>query len=88
MNVRDEYDKGIIVEDIKTSPYIISIFQHYASENGHSLEALGQIMFKEGFKDKYGNPYKARKFEEILKTLFIQETLSGLVNVIKVNINR
>ena len=70
LNVRDEHDKGIIVEDIKTSPYIISIFQHYASENGHSLEALGQIMFKEGFKDKYGNPYKARKFEEILKNPF------------------
>lgn len=36
----------------------------------YSLESLGRKMFLEGFKDKYGKPYRARKFEEILKNVF------------------
>ena len=46
-----------------------SIFDYY-SRLRCSHDALGDIMFAEGFKDKYGKSYKARKFEEILKNPF------------------
>ena len=69
LNKRDSEDKGIIVLDESMAFYIKRIFEYYSS-GMYSLESLGKKMFAEGFKDKYGKPYRARKFEEILKNIF------------------
>ncbi len=69
LNKRDSEDKGIIVLDDSMAFYIKRIFEYY-STGMYSLESLGKKMFAEGFKDKYGKPYRARKFEEILKNIF------------------
>lgn len=69
LNKRDSQDRGYIVVDEILSPYVQRIFDYY-SRLRCSLDALGDIMFAEGFKDKYGKPYRARKFEEILKNPF------------------
>lgn len=69
LNKRDENGRGYIVVDESIAPLIKRIFKYYAS-NMYSLDSLGRKMFLEGFKDKYGKPYRARKFEEILKNVF------------------
>ena len=69
INKRDSQDKGYIAIDDKNAFYIKKCFEYYAS-GMYSLDSLGDKMYKEGFKDKYGRPYKARKFEEILKNVF------------------
>lgn len=69
LNKKDENDKGYIDADPIKAPYIKRIFKYYNS-GMYSLERLGEKMFAEGFKDKYGKPYRARKFEEILKNIF------------------
>ena len=69
LNKRDENNRGYIVVDESIAPLIKRIFKYYAS-GMYSLDSLGQKMYAEGFKDKYGKPYRARKFEEILKNVF------------------
>ena len=69
VNKRDSEDKGYIAIDDKQAFYIRKCFEYYAS-GMYSLDSLGKKMYKEGFKDKYGKPYRARKFEEILKNIF------------------
>lgn len=69
LNLKDENDKGYIVVNEITAPFVKRVFKYYAS-GMYSLESLGRKMFLEGFKDKFGNPYRARKFEEILKNIF------------------
>lgn len=68
-NLKDENDKGYIVVNEITAPFVKRVFKYYAS-GMYSLESLGRKMFLEGFKDKFGKPYRARKFEEILKNVF------------------
>lgn len=69
LNVRDENDRGYIIVDETIKPHIENIFRYYASGQ-YSLESLGRKMYLEGFKDKLGKAYPARKFEEILKNIF------------------
>lgn len=69
INVRDEDDRGYIIVDKKMKPHIKNIFKYYASGQ-YSFESLGNKMYLEGFKNKYGKAYPARKFEEILKNVF------------------
>lgn len=69
LNKRDENDRGYIAVDESIAPLIKRIFKYYAS-GMYSLDSLGRKMFLEGLKDKYGKPYRARKFEEILKNVF------------------
>lgn len=69
LNKRNSEDKGIIVIDEANTFYVKRIFEYYAS-GMYSLDSLGEKMFLEGFKDKYGKAYRARKIEEILKNIF------------------
>ena len=69
LNVRDENDRGYIIVDEAMKPHIKNIFKYYASGQ-YSFESLGSKMYLEGFKNKYGKPYPARKFEEVLKNVF------------------
>ena len=69
INVRDENDRGYIIVDEAMKPHIKNIFKYYASGQ-YSFDSLGSKMFLEGFKNKRGEPYPARKFEEILKNVF------------------
>lgn len=69
LNLRDENDKAYIVVDEVNAPHIKNIFKYYAS-GLYSFESLGNKMFLEGFKNKRGEPYPARKFEEVLKNIF------------------
>ncbi len=69
LNKRDEHDTGYIDIDEAIAPLVKRIFKYYAS-GMYSLDSLGQKMYAEGFKDKFGKPYRARKFEEILKNVF------------------
>ena len=69
LNVRDENDRGYIIVDETMKPHIENIFRYYASGQ-YSLESLGRKMYLEGFKNKHGKAYPARKFEEILKNIF------------------
>ena len=69
LNVRDENDRGYIIVDEAMKPHINNIFKYYASGQ-YSFESLGSKMYLEGFKNKYGKPYPARKFEEVLKNVF------------------
>ncbi len=69
LNKRDEHDTGYIDVDEAIAPLVQRIFKYYAS-GMYSLDSLGQQMYTEGFKDKFGKPYRARKFEEILKNVF------------------
>lgn len=69
INKRDSQDKGYIAIDDKQAFYVKKCFEYYAS-GMYSLDSLGEKMYQEGFKDKYGKPYRARKFEEILKNVF------------------
>ena len=69
LNVRDENDRGYIIVDEEIKPHIKNIFKYYASGQ-YSMESLGRKMYLEGFKNKHGEAYPARKFEEILKNVF------------------
>ena len=84
INVRDEDDRGYIIVDEKMKPHIKNIFKYYASGQ-YSFESLGNKMYLEGFKNKYGKPYPARKFEEILKMYSMLVNLNGQVNYMMVN---
>ncbi len=68
-NKKDENDRGYIIVDKVNAPHIKNIFKYYASGQ-YSFESLGSKMYLEGFKNKRGEPYPARKFEEILKNTF------------------
>ena len=69
VNKRDSEDKGYIAINETQAFYVKRCFEYYGS-GMYSLDSLGDKMYKEGFKDKYGKPYRARKFEEILKNVF------------------
>ena len=67
--MKDANDRGYIEVDKSKCQYIKRAFKYYAT-GMYSLKSLGEKMYLEGFKDKYGNPYRARKFEQILKNIF------------------
>lgn len=69
INLKDEDDKGYIDIDEANVQHIKNIFKYYAS-GMYSFESLGRKMFLEGFKNKRGEAYPPRKFEEILKNIF------------------
>ena len=69
LNMTDENDHKYIIVDEINKRFIRNCFEYY-STGMYSLESLGKKMFLEGFKDKYDKPYRARKFEEILKNIF------------------
>ena len=69
INKRDSEDRGYIAINDKEAFYVKKCFEYYGS-GMYSLDSLGDKMYKEGFKDKYEKPYRARKFEEILKNIF------------------
>lgn len=69
LNLKDENDKGYIDIDEANVQHIKNIFKYYAS-GMYSFESLGRKMFLEGFKNKRGEAYPPRKFEEVLKNIF------------------
>lgn len=69
INLKDENDRGYVIVDDTMKPHIKNIFKYYASGQ-YSFESLGKKMYLEGFKNKRGEAYPARKFEEILKNVF------------------
>lgn len=58
--------KRTFIIDESNAFFVREAFNLY-STSMYTLEGLGEKLFKIGFKNKYGQPYPARKFEEILK---------------------
>ena len=68
MGYKNETDKdghGIIVPDTEIAHFIKRAFELRAT-GLYSYKNIGKELFKDGFKDKYGKPYPARKFEWML----------------------
>ncbi len=59
---------GVIVKDEEKAPYILKAFTLYAT-GLHTMKSVALELFKHGFKDKRGEPYKERKIEHILKNV-------------------
>ncbi len=59
---------GIIVKDEKNAPHIVKIFSLYGSGQ-HTMKSISLEVYKDGFHDKNGKPYTARKIEHILKNI-------------------
>lgn len=66
INDKNADGKRTFIIDEKNAFFVRKAFNYYNSSM-YTLEGLGLKLFEEGFKNKYGKPYPARKFEEILK---------------------
>ncbi len=69
-NIRDENDKPDIEVDPEASPFIVKVFERYATGN-YSMITLAKQMREEGFTGKqHGNPITVSQIERILKNSF------------------
>jgi len=74
----EENTKKIIVVDKIKAPFIIKIFELYATGN-YSMERIAKIVNEEGLRSRNGNKLKIRQIETILKNPFYygQMAVSG-----------
>lgn len=68
LNAKDKDGHGIIVIDPDKAHFIKRAFELRAT-GIYSYKTLSKKMFEEGFINKYGKPYPARKFEWLLKNV-------------------
>ncbi len=69
-NIRNEQDKSEIIVDPEAAPFVIKMFELYAS-GGHSLITLSKEMRKAGFLGRQGGkPITISQTERILKNKF------------------
>lgn len=68
LNAKDKSGHGIIIIDVDTAHFVKRAFELRAT-GIYSYKALSKKMYEEGFMDKNGKPYPARKFEWLLKNV-------------------
>ena len=66
INEKNALGKRTFIIDEQNAFFVKRAFNLY-NTSMYTLKSLGLELFKIGFKNKYGKPYPARKFEEILK---------------------